>query len=201
LPYNLIYYWVCSRPKFSLKTAPWLLSNNQSIKVVVSPSKMPTRFVRFEHFEAYICPQHAGIVALSNHINQNGPLSVITTLSMRGFRDLERCEAALRVWALWHITGIQQCMWWLLKLKNAQILTKATSQRCFAPLQIAEPSHWKSCNYGKRTILVNVVGECYDPCMLRTYVCFERGNTHCSRCKRLHYFVNHIHSRSFQGSQ
>ena len=44
LPYNLIYYWACSRPKFNLKTAPWLLSNHQSIKGIVSPSKMSTRF-------------------------------------------------------------------------------------------------------------------------------------------------------------
>ena len=43
--------------------------------------------------EVYICPQPAGIIALSNHDDQNGPLSVFTTLSSKGFRDSEqRCE-------------------------------------------------------------------------------------------------------------
>jgi hypothetical protein len=49
LPCNLIYNWACSRPKFNWKTAPWALSNNQSIKVSVSPLKMSTRLFGFEH--------------------------------------------------------------------------------------------------------------------------------------------------------
>ena len=116
----------------------------------------------------------------------------------------------------------------------------SNSERCSARLQIAEPSRWKSCKYRKRTILVNVVRDCYDPrrmgtyvlrflraddicdtipagwrhvlrslqakemcynsCRLTTYVLrslqaedicvfFERGNTHCSRYKRLYLSI------------
>ena len=46
----------------------------------------------------------------------------------------------------------------------------SNSERCSARLQIAEPSRWKSCKYRKRTILVNVVRDCYDPRRMGTYV-------------------------------
>ena len=49
--------------------------------------------MRISSFKAYTCPQPAGIVALSNHVDKNGPLSVFTTLPSRGFRDAEQpCE-------------------------------------------------------------------------------------------------------------